>query len=122
MESPQRVSPPPRALRRSLDLLRAPRASMDFARRAHSHHAAPFPAPEPALSNAPRPSRRLSTRTDAPLYLFRAPGLQARIGLRRDVFAPGDTVDGAVILYRDADSASHPRVTATSVDVHLYCE
>lgn len=110
-----------RPMRRSLDFLRPsttrnarpPRRSMDFLRRAHSHHAAPFPATR---------ARRLSARPDAPLYLFRAPGLQARVGLRKDVYAPGESVEGAVILYRDAESAAYARVAASAVDVHLYCE
>lgn len=46
-------------------------------------------------------------------YLFRAPGVQARVGLADSVALPGAGVEGAVIVYRDHSSA--PAVLSVSV-------
>lgn len=105
---------------------RGRRVSLDFLRRLSS---SPTAAAAATTDGAPT-ARRISlsmmarprTRSDAPLYMYRAPGLQARVGLRREQYASGESVEGAVILYRDADSVSMPRVIAENVRVQLHCE
>lgn len=56
--------------------------------------------------------------SSVPLYLFRAPGVQLRIGLQGESYLPGGTISGTVLIYRDGTAAS----TVRDVNVYLVSE
>ena len=75
-----------------------------------------------------RSQRRMSARragvpepANTPLYLYRAPTHQMRIGLRTDRLAPGEEVEGTVVLYRD-NAAGERVADIVDVQVTLHCE